>query len=41
MTRPAVTAVAMGVLIALLASLPAGAGEQIATLQVKGMVCSA
>jgi hypothetical protein len=41
MTRPSVIAIAMGVLIALLAPLPAAAGEQIATLQVKGMVCSA
>ena len=41
MKRPSVIAIVVGLLIVLLAPLPAAAGEQITTLQVKGMVCSA
>lgn len=41
MKRPSVIAIAIGLLIVPLAALPAAAGERIATLQVKGMVCSA
>ena len=41
MKRFSAIAIAVSVLIVLLAALPAAAGEQVAPLQVKGMVCSA